>query len=451
MDLSERYRNAGVLGAAGKMGSGIALLLAQEMGMRKLNPAARGQRFKLTLMDVNDEALDGLRGYLRAQLVRFAEKSTVALRQHYADRSDLVENSEIIDAFIEDTLDLARFTTDLGSLAGCHIVFEAIAENIDLKVKIYTQLREMCSPETFFFTNTSSIPIRLIDERAGLGGRLVGFHFYNPPAVQKLLELISAPQTRADLVVDAKQIAADLGKKVIPAHDVAGFIGNGHFMRDALHGIAETEALAGTHGFSGAVYMVNRVSQDWLIRPMGIFQLIDYVGVDVCQCILRVMNQFIKGEQLHSSLIDQMMERGVRGGQRADGSQKDGFLRYEKGAITGVYDLAKGEYQAVDPTWSAPLDQALGKLPAEHQPWKGLSREKDKDAKLKAYFAALAGTDTLGAKLALRYLKRSKEIGQHLVKSGVAATPEDVNGVLLNGFYHLYGPINEYVQSEVRA
>jgi 3-hydroxyacyl-CoA dehydrogenase len=445
MDLAERYRNTGVLGAAGKMGSGIALLLAQEMGMRRLRPEGRGKPFRLTLMDVNDDALEGLKGYLRAQLQRFAEKNTVVVRRLYADRTDLVENAEVIQAFIDETLALARFTTDLHALAGCHMVCEAIAENIDLKVKIYTQLKAMCSPETWFFTNTSSIPIRLIDERAGLGGRIVGFHFYNPPAVQKLLELITAPDTRPELVAASKQIATDLGKKVIPANDIAGFIGNGHFIRDGLHGIAEMQALAKEHGFAGAVYMVNRVSQDWLARPMGVFQLIDYVGVDVFQCILGVMNQFIDGEDLHSDLIDDLMKRGVRGGQNADGSQKDGFLRYVKGAPVAVYDLAKGEYRALDAAWTAPLEAALGALPAGHQPWKALSRDGGKDAKLAAYFAALGHTDTLGARIALRQLKRSKEIGQQLVKMGVAARADDVNGVLLNGFYHLYGPVNEYV------
>jgi 3-hydroxyacyl-CoA dehydrogenase len=427
------------------MGSGIALLLAQEMGLRRLRPEGRGQSYRLTLMDVNDEALDGLRRYLRGQLLRFAEKNTVELRRLYAERTDLVENAEIIDAFIDETLDLARFTTDLRALGGCRMVCEAIAENIDLKVKIYTQLKSMCGPETWFFTNTSSIPIRLLDERAGLGGRIVGFHFYNPPAVQKLLELITAPNTRPELVAASRQIATDLGKKVIPANDIAGFIGNGHFMRDGLHGIAEMQALGAKHGFAGAVYLVNRVSQDWLVRPMGVFQLIDYVGIDVFQCILGVMNQFIGEEDLHSDLIDDLMARGVRGGQRNDGSQKDGFLRYEKGAVTGVYDLARGEYRALDAAWTAPLDKALGALPGEHQPWKVLSRDRGKEEKLKAYFAALAKTDTLGAKLALKHLRRSKEIGQQLVKMGVAASPADVNGVLLNGFYHLYGPIHDYV------
>ena len=444
MDLAERYQRVGVIGAGGKMGSGIALLLSQEMALRKAR-AGKGAAYRLALMDVSDAALDGLKGYLRGQLLRFAEKSIVPLRAAYASRADLVENGEIIQDYVDTALDLGRAGTQLESLAGCRLVFEAIAENIDLKVKVYRKLKEIAAPDAWFFTNTSSIPIGLLDKEAGLGGRLIGFHFYNPPAVQRLLELITAPGTRPEVVEGAREIAQDLKKKVVPANDIAGFIGNGHFIRDGLHGIALLEQLGPQHGFPGAVYMVNRITQDWLIRPMGIFQLIDYVGIDVFQCILGVMDRFIATEDLHSDLIDELMERGVKGGQNPDGSQKDGFFTYAKGKPVSVYDFEKRAYQPLEAAWTAPFDAALGVLPAGFVPWKTLSRDAGKDAVLRGYFANLGQAQgALGAKLAWTHLKRSKEIGQGLVSGGVAARPEDVNDVLLNGFFHLYGPINEY-------
>jgi len=445
MDLAERYQRVGVIGAGGKMGSGIALLLSQEMALRKARSGGKGEAYRLALMDVNDAALDGLKGYLRGQLLRFAEKSIVPLRAAYASRTDLVENGEIIQDYVDSALDLGRYATQLESLAGCRMVFEAIAENIELKVKIYRKLKEIVAPDAWFFTNTSSIPIGLLDKEAGLGGRLIGFHFYNPPAVQRLLELITAPGTQPALVADAHQIAKDLKKKVVPANDIAGFIGNGHFIRDGLHGIAELERLAPQHGFPGAVYMVNRITQDWLIRPMGIFQLIDYVGIDVFQCILGVMDRFITTEDLHSDLIDELMERGVKGGQNADGSQKDGFFQYQKGRPASVYDFEKRAYQPLDPAWTAKFDGALGQPPAGVVPWKTLSRDAGKETVLRAYFANLAqAQNALGSRIAFTYLKRSKEIGQGLVAGGVAAKADDVNDVLLNGFFHLYGPVNEY-------
>jgi len=444
MELAERYQNVGVIGAAGKMGSGIALLLCQQMAQRSLSPGGKGARFRLTCMDVSDEGLDGLHKYLAGQLERGAEKMAVWLREAYADRSDLVENAEMIRAFTADAAGLVRYTTELSALKGCHMVFEAIAENIDLKVKVYRQLKELTGPDTYFLTNTSSIPISLLDKEVGLDGRIVGYHFYNPPAVQKLLELITSKNTRPDLVAASQQIAADLRKIVIPANDIAGFIGNGHFMRDGLHGIGEMERLAKDHGFAGAVYMVNRVSQDWLVRPMGIFQLIDYVGVDVFQCILAVMNRFIEGEDLHSDLIDRLMQKGVRGGQNPDGSQKDGFFKYDKGRLAAVYDLEKGTHQPLEASWTAKHDEALGHLPAGHAPWKALSRDAAKSQKLAAYFAVMMKDGALGSRLAQSYMRRSKEIGQQLVDMGVANKAEDVNGVLMNGFFHIYGPINDY-------
>jgi 3-hydroxybutyryl-CoA dehydrogenase len=445
MDLNERYQNVGVIGAAGKMGSGISLLLCQQMAMRKLAPEGKGKRFKLTLMDVNDEALDGLHSYLAAQLLRGAEKITVALRALYADRADLVENGEIINAFVHDAMSQIRLTTDLGALGGCTLVMEAIAENIDLKIKIYKQLNEICGPDAWYFTNTSSIPISLLDREVGLGGRIIGYHFYNPPAIQRLLELITAPDTAPELVEASKVVAADLKKIVIPANDIAGFIGNGHFIRDGLFGISEMERLRGDHNFAEAAYMVNKVSNDFLVRPMGIYQLIDYVGIDVFQCILRVMNQFIESEELHSELIDTLIEKGVRGGQNSDGSQKDGFFRYEKGRPTAIYNLDSGDYVALEASFTGPLDSKLGELPAAHFPWKALSRDKGKGEKLTAYFKNMVAADTLGAQLGTAYLKNSKAIGEGLISSGVAARADDVNGVLMNGFFHLYGPVNDYV------
>ena len=141
-----------------------------------------------------------------------------------------------------------------------------------------------------------------------------------------------------------------------------------------------------------------------------------------------------------------MVEKKVLGGQRADGSQKDGFLKYEKGRPAGVYDLDKGEYKMFDPKgWSGEIDKKLGDYPEATIPWRALLMDPKKNEKLSAYFKNLNASNTAGAKLAKAYLKKSKEIGNFLVKSGVAKSADDVNSVLLNGFYHLYGPINDYI------
>ncbi len=443
MSYVDRLENVAVLGAAGKMGSGIVLLTALEMADLALDPAHKDRDFALNAVDVSPKALAGLTKYLRDQVLRAAEKRAVALRGVYAGRADLVENEEIIRQYVEDVLALVRPTTRIEAAYGASLVFEAVNENPDLKVKLLSQIKDHNTRDAWFLTNTSSIPISELDAKVGLGGRIVGFHFYNPPAVQKLVELIQAGTTLPELAEFAAQYAKKLRKTVVPANDVAGFIGNGHFMRDALYAIAEVERLSRDGGFVDAVYMVNKVSQEFLIRPMGIFQLVDYVGLDVCRFILGVMNERLPGKGLHSPLVDKMVDGGIAGGQFADGSQKDGLLKYEKGRPAGIYDPEAKAYVPLAGI-AARCDERLGPLPASGQAWKSVMAISDRAGYLDGYFRELRGIKTLGAELAVRYGRKAKEIGLGLVRDGVARRDEDVNTVLLTGFYHAYGPINGY-------
>ena len=95
--------------------------------------------------------------------------------------------------------------------------------------------------------------------------------------------------------------------------------------------------------------------------------------------------------------------------------------------------------------WTGEINKKFGAYPDGWQPWKGLLKASDQQDKIRQHFEQLKSMRTLGAVLAIKYLKRSKEIGQYLVDSSIAQNAEDVNGVLKNGFYHLYGPINDYV------
>jgi 3-hydroxyacyl-CoA dehydrogenase len=443
MTYEDRLQNVTVLGAAGKMGSGILLLTAVEMTNLSLKPENKGKTFVLNAMDLSDEGLHGLMGYLRAQVRKIAEKQTVALRAAYADRADLIENGEIIDQYIFDVMNTVRPTTVMEVAYKSNLVFEAVSENPDLKVKILSQIDQNNPNKPWFFTNTSSVPIGLIDEKANLEGRVLGFHFYNPPAVQKLVELITTDHTNADMKQFAMDYAKGLRKIIVPANDIAGFIGNGHFMRDGLHGINEAVALTKDYTFPEAVYMINKVSQDFLIRPMGIFQLMDYVGIDVMKFIMEVMNPYMKDETVHSDTIDQFIELGIKGGQMSSGAQKDGFLKYEKGRPVAAYNPNTKEYVSFA-AFAEKCDAALGALPEGHIPWKKAVRSRKKDEVFGAFFGNMKAMDTLGAQLALKYGARSNEIGKALVADGVAANDDDVNTVMLTGFFHAYGPVNNY-------
>ncbi len=372
-------KSCSVVGAGGKMGSGIALLLLQAGA-------------KVICYDTRPEAVNGLKTYLMKQLEK-------------RDLGERIAN--------------ATFTSELSDLSGTELLFEAIVEDQSAKVALFRSIEEIASPT--YFTNTSSLPIGALADEAGIKGRLIGFHFYNPPAIQKLLELIVPSDTPDTL---ALEIARDLGKTVVRSADVAGFIGNGHFVREILFACEKV----GKH----SIETINRASQEWLIRPMGIFQLLDYVGIDVAQKILRVMDRCIEGETFHSDLIDEMLNAGIRGGQHSDGSQRDGFFRYEKGKCVAVYE--QGKYR--------PLKGTTSPLPESHYPWKVLSKDPEREEKLAVYFQDLATAKGEEAALARELLAHSEAIGRQLVTTGVAQDDEAVNQILMLGFYHLYGPLS---------
>jgi len=445
MNYTEKLQNVTVLGAAGKMGSGILLLTALEMGDLSLKPENKGRLFVLNAMDTSSEGLRGLMKYLKTQFLKAAEKKVVALREVYKERRDLVDNSEIINQYVEDVLFIVRPTLNLEAAYESTVIFEAIKEDPEVKVKVFSQINQNNNKMPWFCTNTSSIPINLLDSKANLGGRVMGVHFYNPPAVQKLVETIKTDRTQPDLIEFVNLLAKNLKKTVVPSNDFAGFIGNGHFMRDALYGMQQAERLKEKFSFPEAVYIINKVTQDYLIRPMGIFQLIDYVGIDVCQYIMSVMNPYLPDEDLHSCLLDKMLELGVRGGQNSDGSQKDGFLKYEKGKPVAVYNKETRAYTPFTEMQTR-CDDALGKAPDTLQPWKAVVGKKDKEEVFRTYFNELKTLETMGGDLSRRYADRSKEIGLKLVADKVAFNENDVNTVLLTGFFHAYGPINDYLK-----
>jgi 3-hydroxyacyl-CoA dehydrogenase len=443
MQYKERFRKVSILGAGGKMGSGILLLTAMEMLRLAKDDPAGNNSYQLNAIDVSEDSLRGVMDYLRAQVRKAGEKQIVSLRDLYCERKDLIENAEIIDQYILDVMQLVRTGTSLEQARGSSLVFEAVSEDPELKVKLIREIEGSGGRDAWYLTNTSSIPIGKLNREAKLDGRIIGFHFYNPPAVQKLVELICTDDTVPELKEFAHAFAGALRKKIVPSNDIAGFIGNGHFMRDILYGASEVERLSNDHTLVQAIWMINRVSQEFLIRPMGIFQLTDYVGLDVCQYIMQVMDPHMEGEELRCELIDRMLGQGIKGGQNPDGSQRNGIFSYEKGRITGIWDPDKGEYIPTD-ILEKETEVRLGSVPEGHVPWKELIRDPRKNEKLDAYFKNLSGEQSLGASLAAAYGKNSCSIGKLLVDKNVAASAEDVNTVLLTGFFHAYGPVNEY-------
>lgn len=446
--LDECLKDVAVLGAAGKMGKGISLVLLQEITYTEAVACGKvgTGNYRLHLIDTNEEALEELPHYLKDQLLRFAEKNIGRLREAFASNPELVSNEEMVRAFVEGGLANIRPAMSFLRLKKCHMVFEAVAEDLAIKTKVYQSLKESCPPNCYFLSNTSSIPIEEINQCADLDNRVIGFHFYNPPPVQKLVELISGKHTNSELVSLSEELVKRLKKIVVPSNDIAGFIGNGHFMRDVQYACEKVQELIDQgHECHEALYLVNRVTQDYMIRPMGIFQLLDYVGVDICKRIFQVMTEHTEGKEFGHPLIDQLLSLNVKGGQNTDGSQRNGILQYEKGAVIGVYDCKTKDYCPVKGAdWAAKCDEELGALPEGHHPWKLLLKDKVRGEKLGTYFQHLFEDSSLGARLARDHLLNSKEIAHRLVEDGIAQNVDDVNAVLQNGFYHLYGPVNSY-------
>lgn len=421
-------QNIVVLGAAGKMGSGIALLLLQEIAWQ--------EKGNLTLLDVNIESFSMLKSYLRKHLKRYIERSINKVREKYANVSGLVDNGDMVDQFVEDAMDRVRCVTSLEECRGADHIFEAIIEDVDIKAKVLKEVGRWVAPDACFFTNTSSIPIHVISEKSGLNGRLIGFHFYNPPPVQKLVEIIIPKHIHDSMRVKAESIGKALGKILIYSNDVAGFIGNGHFIREIMFACSNVRMLQKELTLTGAICAVNRVTQEYLLRPMGIFQLVDYVGIDICLLISKIMTAYLPNADFLDPLLFAMGNRGIKGGQFPDGRQKDGFLKYENGRVTGVYNLETDLYEPY-----IHIDR-LGKLPEGCMSWKMLSSDKDRKSKIDHYFISLEEDTTLGGELARKFLESSKDIAEGLVRDNVARNIEDVDAILKYGFYHLYG-VNE--------
>lgn len=421
MNSDHVWKHVVVLGAAGKMGRGISLLLLQEV--------AKKTDCMLTLLDADSSGFESLKQYLRQHLLKYAERNINQLRVLYQERKDLIDNGDMVQELVNGGLDRVRFVTSMEECRGASMIFEAIIEDVSAKSQVLARMHQIASPDAYYFSNTSSIPIHILQEKSLLPQRLVGLHFYNPPAVQKLLEIILPKDVPEEAKTLAMAIGKQLQKTMVFSRDVAGFIGNGHFIREMVEACAIVENMRQEIPLPKAINKVNAITQYLLLRPMGIFQLIDYVGIDVCQNIARVMTDYLPGKNFLTPLIETMMNAGIKGGQEGDGSQKKGFFIYEKGQPCQVYDLDTGEY--------VKSDVNVVKMP--DITWKTLLNDKKQKEKIADYLACLRMDHSPEGRLAMHFLETSRSIALGLVRDRVAASIEDVDTVLQNGFFHLYG------------
>jgi 3-hydroxybutyryl-CoA dehydrogenase len=216
--------------------------------------------------------LAGLDTYLHDPFPEALERGGERVHRGLAKGAERGRWSEDQAAEAEARLVLAGSLEELGE---CELVIEAAPERVDLKRELFERLSEVCGPETVIGTNTSSILVSSLASAAAKPESVVGMHFFNPPPLMKLLEVIAAPQTGERALDVAREVGEAMGKRVIVASDGPGFLVNRcgrPFGAEALRLLQERVA---THE------QIDRICRLGGGFRMGPFELMDLVGIDV--------------------------------------------------------------------------------------------------------------------------------------------------------------------------
>lgn len=245
--------SVGVIGA-GQMGNGIAQVCAVS-------------GLAVTLVDVNEAALEKARATMAKNLDRQVAKGTIQA----ADK--------------EAALGRIAAGTDMAALGGCDIVIEAATEREELKRKIFEGLCPKLKPEAILASNTSSISITRLATATDRPGRFIGMHFFNPVPVMKLVEVIRGIATEEATVQAVEVLAKRLGKTVATAEDYPGFIVNRILMPMI------NEAITTLQEGVGDVTSIDTAMKLGTNQPMGPLELADFIGLDTCLAIMRVLHE----------------------------------------------------------------------------------------------------------------------------------------------------------------
>lgn len=239
---------------SGTMGNGIAHTLAQ-------------YGFDVSLVDINREALDRAVNTIGSNLDRQMKKGVIA----EVDKNNILER--------------IRTNTDLlQGVSQADLVVEAATENEKIKLDLFRELDKYCRQGTILATNTSSISITRIAAATSRPEQVIGMHFMNPVPVMKLVEVIQGYSTTAETTEVVVALAKKLEKVPVTVNDYPGFVANRILMpmiNEAIYTLYE--------GVAG-VEEIDTVMKLGMAHPMGPLQLADFIGLDVCLSILRVLH-----------------------------------------------------------------------------------------------------------------------------------------------------------------
>lgn len=284
-------KNISVIGS-GQMGNGIAHVFAQN-------------GFKVMLIDIKEDALARAVQTISNNLDRQLSKGLI---------------SEDVKS---QTLGNIETTTDMkAGVANADLVVEAATENIDLKLFIFKELDANTKPDCILASNTSSISITKIASVTNRGDKVIGMHFMNPVPVMKLIEVIRGYNTSDEVTKLIFETSQKLGKVPVEVNDYPGFVANRILMpmiNEAINTLFE--------GVAG-VEEIDTVMKLGMAHPMGPLQLADFIGLDTCLSIMRVLHDgFGNPKYAPCPLLVNMVvsgNLGIKSGQ--------GFYKYTKGS-----------------------------------------------------------------------------------------------------------------------
>lgn len=202
----------------------------------------------------------------------------------------------------------------LEAIKDAEMVIEVIPERLELKLELFTQLGQLTRPETILASNTSGLDISALAQAAGRPQQVIGMHFFNPPPVMPLIEVVRATETSDETFTTVMALAERLGKTPIPVANSPGFVANRilfPMINEAIYTLAEGVASAAD---------IDQVLQLGASHPLGPLALADFVGLDVTLDILESFAQrFDNAKYRPCPLLREMVDRGELGRKTGQG------------------------------------------------------------------------------------------------------------------------------------
>lgn len=276
-------KNVAVIGA-GTMGNGIAHTFAQF-------------DYKVQLIDVQQASLDKGLATITKNLDRMVAKETIT----EADKQRTLKN-------------ITTYTNLEEGVKSASLVVEAATENVDLKLKIFRDLDKFCPDDTILASNTSSISITQIASVTSRPGMVIGMHFMNPVPIMKLVEIIKGYSTSEETFKTVEELSKKLNKVPVEVNDYPGFVAN-RILMPMINEAVETLY----NGVAG-VKEIDTVMMLGMAHPMGPLALADFIGLDVCLSILKVMYEGFKNPKYAPCpLLVNMVMAGKLGAKSGEG------------------------------------------------------------------------------------------------------------------------------------